>query len=177
MLVDGGNFMRIAVVFGIKVTVRGLVQVLAFAVSSAIYAVTLPVPKWISGDTQAREKPAPVLERTFVLKRSPGDAVFEVAVAGWCEGRVNGILVGEDVLSPVTGQPDKRIPVLRLDVASLLRVGENRISVLLGNGWFNCFTKSTWLFSEGSWLAAPQIRGRLVVDGETSVITDGNWCA
>ena len=45
---------------------------------------------WISGDTAAPEKPAPVLSKGFVLDSKPGRAVFTVAVAGWCEVSVNG---------------------------------------------------------------------------------------
>ena len=148
--------------------------------TAVLFAVALAgaaVPKWISGDTQAAEKPAPVLERVFTLEAVPKRAEVELAVAGWCEIRVNGVKAGDDVLEPVTGQPDKRIPVLTRDVTRLLKSGENRIEVLLGNGWFNMFTITTWKFTEGSWLAAPQIRGRLVADGETLLVTDGAWRA
>ena len=104
---------------------------------------SIGVPKWISGDTSAAEKPAPVLERTFSLPARPGSAVLEIAVGGWCEVSVNGSKVGEDVLNPVTGQPDRRLPLVRFDLTGLLRQGENSISVLLGNGWFNMFTLCT----------------------------------
>ena len=148
-----------------------------FALATAASMATQAVPQWISGDSQDRAKPAPVLEKTFVLEDIPAEAVLQLAVAGWCEVRVNGARASDDVLSPVTCQPDKRIPVVRLDVARLLRAGENRIEVLLGNGWFNCFTKSTWRFTEGSWLAAPQVRGVLACGGKAVVETDASWRA
>ena len=66
-----------------------------------VMASAAPVPQWISGDTLAPEKPAPVLERTFSLPAAPSNAVFEIAVAGWCEVSVNGRKAGSDVLSPV----------------------------------------------------------------------------
>ena len=123
-----------------------------------VVASAAPVPQWISGDTLAPEKPAPVLERTFSLSAAPSNAVFEIAVAGWCEVSVNGRKAGSDVLSPVTCQPDRRLSRVRFDVTGLLGAGENRICVLLGNGWFNCFTLCSWKFVEAAWLAAPQIR-------------------
>ena len=138
---------------------------------------SIGVPKWISGDTSAAEKPAPVLERTFSLPARPGSAVLEIAVGGWCEVSVNGSKVGEDVLNPVTGQPDRRLPLVRFDLTGLLRQGENSISVLLGNGWFNMFTLCTWRMAEGDWLAAPQIRGSLIIDGKPFLVTDGAWRA
>ena len=150
----------------------------AFIVSCSCHVVAGPlVPKWISGDTLAREKPAPMLDRTFKLDALPKCAVFEIAVAGWCEVQVNGTKAGENVLSPVTCQPDRRLSRIRLDVTKLLRKGENRIGVLLGNGWFNTFTLCSWYFADGVWLAAPQIRGSLVCDGRTVLVTDGQWRA
>ena len=136
-----------------------------------------PVPQWISGDTLDPAKPAPILERTFTLSAAPSNAVFEIAVAGWCEVQVNGVKAGQNVLSPVTCQPDKRLSRVRFDVTGMLRKGENRIGVLLGNGWFNTFTKCSWYFADGTWLAAPQIRGSLAVDGRTLLVTDGAWRA
>ena len=118
-----------------------------------------------------------MLDRTFTLDALPKCAVFEIAVAGWCEVHVNGAKAGENVLSPVTCQPDRRLSRIRLDVTKLLRKGENRIGVLLGNGWFNTFTLCSWRFADGVWLAAPQIRGSLVCDGRTVLVTDGQWRA
>ena len=76
--------------------------------------------KWISGATDAPECPAPVLFRDFTLAAVPKKAEFTVAVAGWCEVRVNGRKIGRDVLSPVTCQPDKRLSSLTFDVTDAL---------------------------------------------------------
>lgn len=130
---------------------------------------------WISGDTLSPEKPAPVLFREFALDEKPTNAVFTVAVAGWCEVFVNGEKVGKYVLSPVTCQPDKRLSSIARDVTPFLKKGENVVEVLLGNGWFNCFTKEVWGFSSAPWLGAPKACGELVVDGKTLLVTDGSW--
>ena len=139
--------------------------------------VAWTAPQWISGDSASPDSPAPVLTRTFELAERPKCASLELAVAGWCEVTVNGARVGEDVLSPVTCQPTARLSSLSLDLSSFLRAGKNEITVLLGNGWWNTFTRCTWLFHEAPWLSAPQIRGRLVTDGRTLVETDGSWRA
>ena len=80
--------------------------------------------RWISGDTRLPEKPAPVLFREFALDANPTNAVFTVAVAGWCEVYVNGEKVWQDVLSPVTCQPDKRLSSVAHDVTPFLKKGE-----------------------------------------------------
>ena len=156
-------------------------RVIAMAIlAAAISAVAagLPLsPRWISGNTAAPEKPAPVLVKEFALDAAPAKAVFSVAVAGWCEVYVNGAKVGRDVLSPVTCQPDMRLSSLVLDVTDMLRAGTNSIEVLLGNGWFNTFTIDTWGFSNAPWLSAPKIKGELVCDGKRLFATDGSWRA
>jgi alpha-L-rhamnosidase len=133
--------------------------------------------RWISGDTKDRMKSAPWLEKVFSLEKAPVKAVLTLAVAGWHEVYVNGARIGEDVLSPVTCQPDKRISSVSHDVTAFLRQGENRLSVLLGNGWFNCFTHEVWGFKDASWMKEPMIRGELVSDGKVLFVTDGSWTA
>ena len=113
----------------------------------------------IRGDSQAPEKAAPALYREFNLTEVPTNAVWEIAVVGWCEVRVNGKRLGEAVLAPVTGQPDKRVSSLSFPLTGVLREGTNSIEVLLGNGWFNTFTKCDWGFEKAPWVSAPKICG------------------
>ena len=149
---------------------------IAFGLIGGLRAFALE-PRWISGNSQDPECPAPVLERTFELNELPASATFSVAVAGWCEVQVNGVKVGEDLMTPTTCQPDMRLPSLTLDIASFLRRGENRISVLLGNGWFNAFTRCSWKFDEAPWTSCPKFRGEVKADGRTIVVTDEEWLA
>lgn len=135
------------------------------------------VPKWISGNTKAPESPAPVVYRDFRLDAVPSRAELTMAVAGWHELSINGQRVGDEVLFPVTCQPSLRHSSVTRDVRRFLRAGENRIEVLLGNGWFNCFTKDVWGFSGAPWQDAPMIRGSLEVDGRQMLVTDGTWRA
>ena len=72
-------------------------------------------------------------------------------------------------------KPDKRLSSIARDVTPFLKKGENVVEVLLGNGWFNCFTKEVWGFSSAPWLGAPKACGELVVDGKTLLVTDGSW--
>ena len=132
---------------------------------------------WISGDTASPDKSAPVLYREFDLDARPAAAQLTLAVAGWCEVRVNGAKAGRDVLSPVTCQPDRRVSSLAFDVAPLLKPGRNVVEVLLGNGWQNPFTVDAWGFSDAPWMSAPMIRGALVCDGRTLFATDASWRA
>ena len=133
--------------------------------------------EWISGDTAAPESPAPVLEKRFELAEIPQNSVLTLAVAGWHELSVNGKRVGDDVLSPVTCQPDRRLSSVAYDISPFLKKGGNVVDVLLGNGWYNCFTKEVWGFSSAPWLGAPKVCGELVADGKVLFVTDGSWTA
>lgn len=135
------------------------------------------IPKWISGNTKAPERPAPVVYRDFCLDSMPVRAEVTLVVAGWHELSVNGRRVGDEVLFPVVCQPNLRHSSVTRDITKFLRVGVNRIEVLLGNGWFNCFTKDTWGFSAAPWLDAPMIWGYLESDGRQLLVTDGDWRA
>ena len=151
-------------------------RVLAIAALACVpFLSGASAPRWISGGTDEPEKPAPVLEKRFVLDARPAKAVFSVAVAGWCEVHVNGSRVGIDVLSPVTCQPDMRTSSIDFDVAELLKPGTNTLEVLLGNGWKNTFTVDAWGFCNAPWLGCPKIHGEMKADGKTLFVTDGSW--
>ena len=155
---------------------KNSVVAIVAACALAAFAANAATPKWISGDSAAPEKPAPVLVKDFTLEAKPTKAVFSVAVAGWCEVIVNGEKVGRDVLSPVTCQPDKRSSSLAFDLTDRLKIGGNTLEVVLGNGWQNMFTVG-WGFPDAIWRGAPKIRGELVCDGKTLFSTDGTWFA
>ena len=158
----------------------GLVMTVCMA-SAALAAADgscgLPPARWISGDTAEAEKSAPMLLKAFVLAERPREATLAVAFAGWGEVYVNGVKAGRDVLAPVTCQPDRRISSKDFDVAPLLRAGRNEIEILLGNGWFNHFTRSAWGFDSAPWRSCPKTRAELRVDGKTALVTDGAWTA
>ena len=140
------------------------------------YEMTSESGNWISGGTKAPECPAPVLEKCFILDELPHNAVLTLAVAGWHEVSVNGVRVGDEVLSPVTCQPDRRISSVSKDIAPYLKKGENTLSVLLGNGWFNCFTKDTWGFSAAKWVDSPTAR-RFSLPMATGRCTIRQYCS
>ena len=155
---------------------RKMIAIFAAFVCAADMAVAaLPAPQWISGDSADPAKPAPMLLKEFALDAKPKKAVFSVAVAGWCEVYVNGEKAGNDVLSPVTCQPDERVSSLDFSVAGMLKSGTNTLEVLLGNGWQNTFTTDAWYFASAPWVSCPKICGELNCDGRTLFVTDGAW--
>lgn len=145
-------------------------------------------PMWIGGArTVTLEKcPAFYVGRKFELDSVPGNVVFKVAAAGWIEVCVNGVKAGDEVLFPVTCQPDKRISEVVIGITPYLKAGENEITVLLGNGWWTQLTGNVWGFDRAAWhdrevwedgSCAPLIMGEVIADGNLLFVTDDSWRA
>lgn len=66
-----------------------IVKSLVAAACAALAGELIAAPsRWISGDNTEPEKPAPMLLKEFKIDALPAQAVFSVAVAGWCENSV-----------------------------------------------------------------------------------------
>ncbi|MGI6496735.1 MAG: family 78 glycoside hydrolase catalytic domain [Kiritimatiellia bacterium] len=131
--------------------------------------------RWITAGTLAADAPAPYLRKTFTLEAKPAEATLFLCSAGWHEVYVNGEKIDDRVLAPVATQFDRRISYIAYDAAPLLRAGKNAIVVLLGNGWYNCFTENVWLFQHASWRSSPKMLCELVVDGRVALRSDDTW--
>lgn len=59
-----------------------------------------------------------------------------ISALGLYEVKINGVRVGDFVLAPGSTDYNKRIQYQTYDVTDLIRVGENKIEVVLGDGWF-----------------------------------------
>ena len=153
---------------------------------------TLPTvwqAKWIdpepAHEAEARQ-PASVLRRRFSLplegKVSPvrklvtdevKQAVLYITCHGLYEAKLNGQRVGDFVLAPGTGDYHKRLTVQCYEVSSLLREGENELTVTLGDGWYRGSVGIDGLRNYyGSDLA---LLCQLEIDGRAVLCSDGSW--
>lgn len=82
------------------------------------------------------EDPAPTMFRDFFLPGSVRTAVLRITSLGVFRAHLNGRRIGADELSPGWTDYRKRLTWSEYDVAELLRAGQNRCEVLLGNGWY-----------------------------------------
>lgn len=126
---------------------------------------------WIQGGSD----PAPCLRRTFELDKIPTAANVFLCGIGWHELCINGQKADDRVLTPTVSQFDKHVSYLEYDVTTLLKKGKNVITVLLGNGWYNCRTEEVWNFCHAAWLDVPKMICDVVCDGETVAFSDQAW--
>ena len=94
--------------------------------------------KWIDPelphDPETRQ-PASYLRRRFEAN-STENAHLYITCHGLYTAFLNGRRVGDFVLAPGTGDYHQRLTVQRYDVSDLLEIGENEITVTLGDGWY-----------------------------------------
>ena len=141
--------------------------------------------KWIgrddgknSGSGHGNKKfiPATYLRKGFALDKLPQKALLYVTSLGIAEPHLNGQKVGVDLLSPGWTDYNKRIYYRTYEVTEQLKVGENVIGAILGDGWYRgC------LFIVGQNFYGKQTRLKAQLhltfaDGSIQVIaTDETW--
>lgn len=95
--------------------------------------------KWINPEigkiNPEENQPASVLMKKFNLESTENARIY-VTAHGMYVLYINGGRVKENVLTPGTSEYWKRLPYQTFDVSSYLHVGENRIEVVLGDGWY-----------------------------------------
>ncbi len=119
-------------------------------------------------------RPASWLRKTFVLPAdAAGDARLYITAHGLYEAWLNGQRVGEDVLTPGTGNYDYHVPYQTYDISGLLREGENELLVQVGDGWYRGCSGTDGernLYGEDIALLAQVKAG-----GKILAVTDGSW--
>jgi alpha-L-rhamnosidase len=79
--------------------------------------------------------PAPYLRKEFMLQKQVVTARLYATAVGLYECHLNGVRVGDALLTPGWTDYSRRIQYQAYDVTELLRPGANAFGVILGDGW------------------------------------------
>ncbi len=96
-------------------------------------AVTVELPAIPASQTVSR---VPMLRSEFILDRPIRRARLFVTARGFYEFYINGMRIGDQLLSPGYTDYAKRIEYQMYDVTGHLRKGSNAVGALLGYGWY-----------------------------------------
>jgi hypothetical protein len=136
--------------------------------------------KWIAvPDADPKAPVMPLFRKAFVLEKKPVSAMLYVSALGQGEVHLNGAKVSSDEVAPAWTDYRKTVRYDVYDVTKMVRVGENVLGVMVGNGMFNVvktehrFTKFVGSFGVPKVLLQMQVR---YADGSRAVIaSDATW--
>ena len=113
--------------------------------------------------------------RNFVLAAVPQQASLMLSAQGLYRAFLNGQRVGQDLLTPGWTCYDDRIAYQVYDVAGLLKVGENRLEIWLGDGWYR--SRLMWALNPipNTWGNRIGAIAELVAGAEVILSSDASW--
>ena len=124
-------------------------------------------------------KESPKFFRTFRLESLPRKAVLEITGLGLYTAFINEKKAGDTYLAPGFNDYDGYLRYQELDVTDLLKEGENRIDVYLGNGWYKgrfglASMENIW---GSEYLLAADLKIACSDGSELRIMTDESWLA
>lgn len=138
--------------------------------------------KWITAQYVRREGDAfggVYIRKEFSVASDVKEAFLTVCGLGYFEGRINGKKPSDDFLSPAFTDYSKNVMYLTYDVSSLLSKGNNAVSFIIGNGWYNCFAEDPWNTRAATWRHWPKLICELKIiyknGNEEKIVSDTSW--
>ena len=135
-------------------------------------------PAW--GEDTSKSNPAPYLRREFKLQSQVKSARLYITALGVYEARLNGQVIGDQVLSPGWTVYDQRLRYQTFDVTAMLQPGRNALGAILADGWyrgrlgFGAGKRNIW----GEHLALLAQLEIQYADGSSErLVTDEDWRA
>ncbi|MBE6732693.1 MAG: hypothetical protein E7561_01690 [Ruminococcaceae bacterium] len=121
---------------------------------------------------------APIFKKTFTVEKAFKKAEITITGLGFYKLRVNGKAVSDELLTPPVTSYDKTVIYQVYDLTEFLNVGENEITVTLGNGLYNESGDTAWYFNYAPWRGRPRMICEITVDDEVLLSSNSKWlCA
>ncbi|KAM0325872.1 hypothetical protein ACHAQA_007175 [Verticillium albo-atrum] len=127
----------------------------------------------ISGPAQPEDAPKKPFRVRKVFTANGVKARLYATAFGIYQVEINGVVVGDDVLSPGWQSYHHRLHYQVFDVSHLLHEGENVIGAYVGEGWYAGRLGRPGV--SNIWGSRPAFLCQLEVDGQTVCRTDSSW--
>ena len=102
-------------------------------------------PKDLPQDTKAF-----MFVKDFSVNKKLKSAELKVTACGYFEAYINGSKIGDHVLTPSFTDYDKVIYYSSYDISNYIK-SNNRIGLLVGNGFYNQYEDDEWGFGKAFW--------------------------
>jgi alpha-L-rhamnosidase len=119
--------------------------------------------------------PGNFVAREFDVRLVEDGSVLHLSAQGLYRAFLNGVRVGDDLLTPGWTCYDDRIAYQTYDVTALLQPGKNRLEIWLGDGWYR--SRLMWALNPipNTWGNRIAAFAELVAGGKTILKTDATW--
>lgn len=115
-----------------------------------------------------------VLEQKFAVRSAKKVTLFATAL-GVYFAEVNGVRVGDGYLAPGWTSYNKTLQVQEYDITSLVKEGENILSLTVNEGWYS--GPLTWERKRDTYGKQPAVCADVYADGKGILSTDESWSA
>lgn len=139
--------------------------------------------RWISAPwckLDRDDQAAVYLRKTISIEQPAACARLYICGLGLYEAWMDGKRISDIELEPAYTKYDAEVLYRVFDVTEQLQqAGPHTLGVILGNGWYNCFTKDAWNAPQSTWRGIPRLLCELTVshaDGAvTQIVSDTSW--
>ncbi|MDO4574570.1 MAG: family 78 glycoside hydrolase catalytic domain [Planctomycetia bacterium] len=127
------------------------------------------------------ELASPAFQKKFTLEHPENvtSVVVHLTAAGYFHAMFNGKRLSTP-LAPAPTRFDRRVLYLTYPIEDVIQ-RENTFSVLVGHGWYDMRTVSTWNFDAAPWRDFPRMLAQLEItykDGtKETIVSDDSWDA
>lgn len=108
---------------------------------------------------------APLFKRTFTLTNT-SPAKLSICGLGFYRAFLNGVEITKGRLAPYVSNTDEAVYYDEYAVDGFLKIGENVLEILLGNGCQNPIGGEVWDFHKGKWCSSPKLACAFTLGGE-----------
>lgn len=134
--------------------------------------------EWIGPDREAPYEAAPLIRKSFLVEEGLVSSRLYLCGLGLYLLKVNGKLCDTSVLNPAHTQYEDRVHYQVYDLAEVVTVGKNLISLELGDGFYHNDV-GVWNWQNAVWRDLPKLRAMLFLryaDGrEERVVSGSDW--
>jgi alpha-L-rhamnosidase len=134
---------------------------------------------WITDENNLKHKPAALFLKRFTTDDEIISAKCLIASLGLHSIELNDSSINQGFLNPIFTDFSKRVFYNTYDITSQMNKGENKIEVILGNGWYNHQPATAWNFDTAPWRGRPKFIMNIIIKyangNEIVIATDNTW--
>ena len=120
------------------------------------------------------KSPCVIFRKKFEVENF-NTAKISVCGLGYGYYYINGEKITQDLFTAPVSDYNKTLWYNVYDVTEFIKPGENILTVICGNGFYNESVQTPWNHNTAEWRDNPKVILQLEIDGETALVSDETW--